>query len=206
MKNDNPKFDRLIFGFYYKGTMYVKVFSGAGEDASKSDSGSLSVSVFISPNKESNYTKKENNAFYNKETKKVNYDPIIRNGKDLLVYVKSILDEDDRDKDYKYTPVPNKPDTKNKPVQSIVERQLTLGACRYVDEIVVYSTEQDLIDLILTLPVDVRILGVEYEDTNFTGRNEGAGRGIQHVFNKRDHSFSSSSLRKRVAESERTKI
>ena len=104
-----------------------------------------------------------------------------------------------------YTTI-DRPDTKNKPVQSIVERQLTLGACRYVDEIVVYSTEQDLIDLILTLPVDVRILGVEYEDTNFTGRNEGAGRGIQHVFNKRDHSFSSSSLRKRVAESERTKI
>jgi glycerol-3-phosphate cytidylyltransferase len=103
-------------------------------------------------------------------------------------------------------PTINRPDTKNMPVQSIVERQLTLGACRYVDEIVVYSTEQDLIDLILTLPVDVRILGVEYEDTNFTGRNEGAGRGIQHVFNKRDHSFSSSSLRKRVAESERTKI
>lgn len=103
-------------------------------------------------------------------------------------------------------PTIDRPDTKNKPVQSIVERQLTLGACRYVDEIVVYSTEQDLIDLILTLPVDVRILGVEYEDTNFTGRNEGTGRGIQHVFNKRDHSFSSSSLRKRVAESERTKV
>ena len=103
-------------------------------------------------------------------------------------------------------PTINRPDTKNVPVQSIVERQLTLGACRYVDEIVVYSTEQDLIDLILTLPIDVRILGVEYEDTNFTGRNEGAGRGIQHVFNKRDHSFSSSSLRKRVAESERNKV
>ena len=102
-------------------------------------------------------------------------------------------------------PTIDRPDTKNKPVQSIVERQLTLGACRYVDEIVVYSTEQDLIDLILTLPVDVRILGVEYEDTNFTGRNEGAGRGILHIFNKRDHSFSSSSLRKRVAESERNK-
>ena len=103
-------------------------------------------------------------------------------------------------------PTIDRPDTKNKPVQSIVERQLTLGACRYVDEIVVYSTEQDLIDLILTLPIDVRILGVEYEDTNFTGRNEGTGRGIVHVFNKRDHSFSSSSLRKRVAESERNKI
>ena len=103
-------------------------------------------------------------------------------------------------------PTIDRPDTKNKPVQSIVERQLTLGACRFVDEIVVYSTEQDLIDLILTLPIDVRILGEEYNDTNFTGRSEGAGRQIEHVFNKRDHSFSSSSLRKRVAESERNKV
>ena len=102
-------------------------------------------------------------------------------------------------------PTIDRPDTKNKPVQSIVERQLTLGACRFVDEIVVYSTEQDLIDLILTLPIDVRILGEEYNDTNFTGRSEGAGRQIEHIFNKRDHSFSSSSLRKRVAESERNK-
>lgn len=102
-------------------------------------------------------------------------------------------------------PTIDRPDTKNKPVQSIVERQISVGSCRYVDEIVVYETEKDLIDLILTLPIDVRILGVEYEDTNFTGRNEGVGRGIQHVFNKRDHSFSSSSLRKRVAEAENKK-
>jgi glycerol-3-phosphate cytidylyltransferase len=102
-------------------------------------------------------------------------------------------------------PTIDRPDTKNKPVQSIVERQIQLAACRYVDEVVVYSTEQDLIDLILTLPIDVRILGVEYEDTNFTGRNEGVGRGIHHVFNRRDHSFSSSSLRKRVAAAETQK-
>jgi glycerol-3-phosphate cytidylyltransferase len=53
--------------------------------------------------------------------------------------------------------------------------------------------------------LDVRILGTEYEDKNFTGRNEGAGRGIQVIFNRRDHSFSSSSLRKRVAEAEKIK-
>ncbi len=102
-------------------------------------------------------------------------------------------------------PTIDRPDTKNKPIQSIVERQLTLGACKFVDEIVVYSTERDLIDILLTLPIDVRILGVEYEDTNFTGRNEGAGRGIYNVFNRRDHSFSSSNLRKRVAEAENLK-
>lgn len=99
-------------------------------------------------------------------------------------------------------PTIDRPDSKNKPVQSVVERQIQLSACRFVDEIVVYETEQDLIDLILTLPIDVRILGVEYEDKNFTGRAEGASRGIQTVFNKRDHSFSSSNLRKRVAEAE----
>lgn len=102
-------------------------------------------------------------------------------------------------------PTIDRPDTKNKPIQSIVERQLTLGACKFVDEIVVYSTEQDLIDILLTLPIDVRILGEEYNDTNFTGRSEGVGRQIEHVFNRRDHSFSSSSLRKRVAEAEDTK-
>lgn len=102
-------------------------------------------------------------------------------------------------------PTIDRPDTKNKPVQSIVERQIQLAACRYVDEVVVYQTEKDLIDLILTLPIDVRILGVEYEDTAFTGRNEGHARGIDHIFNKRDHSFSSSSLRKRISEAENRK-
>jgi glycerol-3-phosphate cytidylyltransferase len=103
-------------------------------------------------------------------------------------------------------PTIDRPDTKNKPIQSIVERQIQLAACRYVDEVVVYQTEQDLIDLLLILPLDVRILGTEYEDKNFTGRNEGAGRGIMVIFNRRDHSFSSSSLRKRVAEAETAKL
>jgi glycerol-3-phosphate cytidylyltransferase len=99
-------------------------------------------------------------------------------------------------------PTIDRPDTKNKPVQSIVERQIQLAACRYVDEVVVYQTEQDLIDLLLILPVDVRVLGVEYEDKEFTGKAECYQRGIQCIFNKRDHSFSSSSLRKRVAHAE----
>ena len=96
-------------------------------------------------------------------------------------------------------PTIDRPDTKNKPVQSIVERQIQLAACRYVDEVVVYQTEQDLIDLLLILPIDVRILGVEYENKPFTGQQECFMRGIEIVFNGRNHSFSSSSLRKRVA-------
>lgn len=102
-------------------------------------------------------------------------------------------------------PTIDRPDTKNKPVQSIVERQIQLAACRYVDEVVVYSTEQDLVDLLLILPVDVRILGVEYANKEFTGKNECNMRGIEIVFNGRDHSFSSSSLRKRVYDNEANK-
>lgn len=103
-------------------------------------------------------------------------------------------------------PTIDRPDTKNPPVQSIVERQIQLAACRYVDEVVVYQTEQDLIDIILTLPIDVRILGVEYAHTEFTGQEECYTRNIELVFNKRDHSFSSSSLRKRVAQAEADKV
>lgn len=102
-------------------------------------------------------------------------------------------------------PTIDRPDTKNKPVQSIVERQIQLASCRYVDEVVVYSTEQDLVDLLLILPVDVRILGVEYADKDFTGKGECIMRGIEIIFNGRDHSFSSSNLRKRVYDSEANK-
>jgi glycerol-3-phosphate cytidylyltransferase len=103
-------------------------------------------------------------------------------------------------------PTIDRPETKNKPVQSIVERQIQLAACRYVDEVVVYQTEQDLIDLLLILPLDVRVLGVEYEDKEFSGRIECIRRGIELVYNGRDHSFSSSGLRRRVVESESLKI
>ena len=95
----------------------------------------------------------------------------------------------------------DRPD-KNAPIQSIVERQISLSAVRFVDEIVVYNTEKDLEDILLTLPVDVRILGVEYMEKDFTGRAICEKRKIELVFNSRDHSFSSSSLRKRVVQAE----
>lgn len=94
---------------------------------------------------------------------------------------------------------------KNAPIQSIVERQISLSAVRFVDEIIVYNTEKDLEDILLTLPVDVRILGVEYMEKDFTGRAICERRNIELVFNSRDHSFSSSDLRKRVAEAEKNK-
>ena len=94
---------------------------------------------------------------------------------------------------------------KNAPIQSIVERQIQLAATRYVDEIVVYNTESDLEDILLTLPIDVRILGIEYRDREFTGKDICTTRGIELIYNKRDHSFSSSSLRKRVVVAESKK-
>jgi glycerol-3-phosphate cytidylyltransferase len=103
-------------------------------------------------------------------------------------------------------PTIDRPDTKNPPVQSIVERQIQLAATRYVDEVVVYQTEKDLEDILLTLPIDVRILGVEYADKAFTGKEICSKRGIEIIYNGRDHSFSSSNLRKRVAEAQTKKL
>lgn len=95
--------------------------------------------------------------------------------------------------------------TKNKPVQTVVERYLQLRACKYVDEIVPYSTEKDLEDILTSMPIDVRILGEEYKDQDFTGRDICKKRGIDLYFNKRDHRFSSSDLRIRVAKAENEK-
>jgi glycerol-3-phosphate cytidylyltransferase len=99
-------------------------------------------------------------------------------------------------------PTIDRPDSKNPPIQSIVERQIQVSTNRNVDEVVIYQTEKDLEDLLLILPVDVRILGIEYADKDFTGKGICVKRGIEIVYNGRDHSFSSSSLRKRVAEAE----
>lgn len=103
-------------------------------------------------------------------------------------------------------PTLDRPDTKNKPVQSIFERFVQLQACRYVDEIVVYATEKDLVDILLSYPIDVRILGDEYSDKDFTGKSECLSRGIELYFNKREHSFSTSELRQRVMQAEQTKV
>ena len=94
---------------------------------------------------------------------------------------------------------------KNEPIQSIVERQISLSAVRTVDEIVIYNTEKDLSDILLTLPIDVRILGVEYADKDFSGKEICEKRNIKIIYNGRDHSFSSSSLRKRISEAEQIK-
>ena len=103
-------------------------------------------------------------------------------------------------------PTIDRPTEKNKPVQSVFERYEQLKACKYVDEILVYATEKDLVDILLSYPINVRILGNEYEHKSFTGRNECVERGIYFYFNKRDHSFSTTELRQRVVDAEAEKF
>lgn len=91
---------------------------------------------------------------------------------------------------------------KNSPVQTVVERYTQLNAIRYVDEIIPYNSEKDVEDILTMYDIDVRILGEEYKEKDFTGKDICKKRGIQLYFNKRDHRFSSSDLRKRVAERE----
>ena len=84
---------------------------------------------------------------------------------------------------------------KNKPIQSVFERFVQLQSCKYVDEIVVYATEKDLVDVILSYHIDVRIIGEEYKEREFTGKD----LGIPIYYNSRRHSFSTSELRQRVS-------
>jgi glycerol-3-phosphate cytidylyltransferase len=88
---------------------------------------------------------------------------------------------------------------KNSPTQTVVERYIQLKGCKFVDEIIPYATEQDLEDILRSHKIDVRIIGEEYQSKNFTGRNYCEEKGIKLHFNKRDHRFSSSGLRKEVA-------
>jgi glycerol-3-phosphate cytidylyltransferase len=83
---------------------------------------------------------------------------------------------------------------KNKPVQTLLERFIQLKACKYVDEIVPYSTEKELMDILTSFPIDVRIVGEEYRDKQFTGYN----LPLAVYFNSRQHSFSTTELRQRV--------
>lgn len=94
---------------------------------------------------------------------------------------------------------------KNKPIQSVVERYIQLKGCKFVDEIVPYTTEQDLEDVLRSFNINVRILGEEYANRQFTGRVYCEEKGIKLYFNKREHRFSSSGLRKEVQEKENLK-
>ena len=95
-------------------------------------------------------------------------------------------------------PTIDRPGTKNKPVQSIIERQIQLEGCKYVDEIIVYQTERDVEDILKTKTIDTRILGVEYKDKDFTGKQICIDKRIELVYNSRNHDWSTSELRGRI--------
>ena len=90
---------------------------------------------------------------------------------------------------------------KNKPVQTVFERYIQLKACKFVDEVVVYATEKELRDILLSYPIDIRILGEEYRDKEFTGYDI----SMEYYFNERKHSFSTTELRQRVVDAESKK-
>ena len=95
---------------------------------------------------------------------------------------------------------------KNQPIQSVFERYMQLKACKYIDEIIPYATEKDVEDILLTYHIDVRIIGEDYIDQNFTGKDLCEFRNIEIYYNRRRHSFSTSELRNRVIHSEELKI
>jgi glycerol-3-phosphate cytidylyltransferase len=95
-------------------------------------------------------------------------------------------------------PTIDRPKEKNKPVQSVFERFIQLEACKYVDKVIPYATEKELKDILLSYPIDVRILGEEYMEKDFTGME----LGMELYFNQRKHSFSTTELRQRVVAAE----
>ena len=87
---------------------------------------------------------------------------------------------------------------KNQPIQSVFERYVQLRAVKYIDEIIPYETEKDLIDILLTYDINIRFVGEEYRQNDFTGKQLCVDKGIEIYYNKRQHSFSTTGLRKRI--------
>ena len=102
-------------------------------------------------------------------------------------------------------PTIDRPGVKNKPVQSVYERYVQQQGCKYVDEILVYETEADLLNLLQTQNIDVRFLSEEYKDRDFTGKQYCIDNGIELFFHLRRHQYSSTELRNRVYTLEKKK-
>ena len=103
-------------------------------------------------------------------------------------------------------PTIDRPTTKNKPVQSIYERFSQVSSCKYVDEVLVYSTEEDLFNILKTQHINIRFLGDEYKTKPFTGKQWCLDNDVELHYHLREHPYSSSALRKRVYEAERSRM
>ena len=102
-------------------------------------------------------------------------------------------------------PTVDRPKEKNKPIQSVYERFVQISACKYVDEVLIYTTEDDLLNMLKTQHIDIRFLGDEYKTKEFTGKQWCLDNGIELHYHLREHPYSSSRLRKRVYEAEKEK-
>ena len=123
----------------------------------------------------------------------------------------TMLKEEKRHCDYliiaiQVDPTTDRPDTKNKPVMSIYERYTCVAACKYADEIIVYHTEEDLLNIFKTQHIDIRFLGDEYKTKDFTAKQWCLDHGIELHYHDREHPYSSSNLRKRVWEAEQKRL
>lgn len=94
-------------------------------------------------------------------------------------------------------PTSDRPE-KNKPVQSVLERYIQLKGCKFVDEIIPYENEKDLENIFKSFNFDVRIIGEDYKNKDFTGKQICLDRGIEIYYNKRLHDFSTTNLRKKI--------
>jgi len=102
-------------------------------------------------------------------------------------------------------PTIDRPGIKNKPTQSIYERYVQVQGCKYVDEILVYETELDLLNLIKTQTFHIRFLSEEYKDVDVTGKQYCIDHGIEIHYHLRRHTYSSTEIRNRVYELEKIK-
>jgi glycerol-3-phosphate cytidylyltransferase len=83
-------------------------------------------------------------------------------------------------------------------VQPLSERYVQLAAIRYVDKIIPYQTEEELLQLIALVHPNIRFLGEEYRDKAFTGKELCETLGIRIHYNSRKHSLSSTLQRARL--------
>lgn len=92
-------------------------------------------------------------------------------------------------------------DTKNTPVQSVYERFVQLNAIKYIDEVIPYQYEDELITILLSKDINIRFVGDDYVGRDFTGKDDCVDKNIEIYYNKRDHGFSTTELRKRIESS-----
>lgn len=87
---------------------------------------------------------------------------------------------------------------KNKPIQSLFERYVQLNSNKNVDEVIPLSGEADLELALKSLPINIRFVGDDYLNKNFTGKDICEKLNIKIIYNKRNHGLSSTELRNRI--------